>query len=225
MDCIFSWTMRKHGDGNWQTQARTWPCIRAMFATFEGGKSGWYGFKTKGGTARIQGSQYRKGKKVTPVPSSCWLFTGSPTHLVFTRWSVNLTRSCITGEGGRIRSPWGGSRIYHVFFWFEQNHWKSVLLKTWVILVFPTSTAVLLRQQDNKKECAHCTNLRIHIQKYRKILLYLLKNFTHPTPEAENSAFEYFIIWNESDKRLFEMGAIKDYLKSVRLKIIWNRCD
>ena len=99
--------MRKHGDGNWQTQARTWPCIRAMFATFEGGKSGWYWFKTKGGTARIQGSQYRKGKKVTLVPSSCWLFTGSPTHLVFTRWSVNLARSCITvtGEGGRIRSP------------------------------------------------------------------------------------------------------------------------
>ena len=116
LECIFSWTMRKHGDGNWQTQARTWPCLRAMFATFEGGKSGWYGFKTKGGTARIQGSQYGKGKKVTLVPSSCWLFTGSPTHLVFTRWSVNLARSCITvtGEGGRIRSPWGGSRIYHL---------------------------------------------------------------------------------------------------------------
>ena len=142
------------------------------------------------------------------------------------RWTWPGLVSQWQEKEGELDHPGEGAEsIIYVIVWFEQNHWKSVFHKTWVILVFPTSTAVLLRQQDNKKECAHCTNLRIHIQKYRKILLYLLKNFTHPTPEAENSAFEYFIIWNESDKRLFEKGAIKDYLKSVRLKIIWNRCN
>ena len=94
---------------------------------------------------------------------------------------------------------------------------KSIQQDTWVILVLPTSTAVLLRQQDNKEECAHCTNLKRTLYKiqdnlFQNVLFWfkiclsdkyvtfalisLVRDriVTHPSPEAENSTFEYFII-------------------------------